>query len=473
MRSTDFQRASVQRQVLPRRTFLRGVVSGGIAVSIGLPLLDMMLDQNGVALAQGQPIPRRFGVFFWGGGVNHDTWVPAAAGSGWTLPESLTPFSALKDQVTLVTGYNHANSSPGHIPARGIALSSSHDLAVCQGDCVGTYRGQNMPEPSIDVIVSDAYKGMTPFDWLGVGICRKGPYRSNSSWRRGGTAYNRHEPSPQLFWDRLFADAQPSSDDAELIAATSALKISALDAVLEDTNALKRLRLGRADQQRLDQHLEGLRSIELRLQARGSPVPGSCVIPTRPERADFGDGSTHEEKEAKAQLMSEMIAIALACDLSRVFSYEFSATQSGAVYWEVGSQGEHHDDVTHGKARTPEHTRIIQFIMKNFAYLGEQLRQFPEGDGNLLDHTLIVGTSEHADGGSHNYRDHPLLFLGRAGGTLRSGLHHRHPNPANNADAPQLLLTAVRAVGVELAQLGQEGGSGPRVARDSVTAIET
>ncbi len=119
----SFLQRSVQPQQLGRRTFLRGV-AGGAAVAVGLPLLDIMLNENGTALADGGAVPSRFGTFYWGGGILHSAWVPSQTGMSWSLPYSLTPFEEvspdLRDYLTLVTGYSHKHVSPGHIPARGV-----------------------------------------------------------------------------------------------------------------------------------------------------------------------------------------------------------------------------------------------------------------------------------------------------------------------------------------------------------------
>lgn len=470
MKVHDKHRRTVQRTRLGRRSFLRGVI-GGATVAVGLPVLDVMLNDNGTAYADGHGAPKRFGVFYWGGGVVHSTWVPGATGSGFDLPDSLQPFDgALREYLTVVSGTNHPGSSPGHIPARGIALSSSHDMTVCTGDCVGVYRGQSHPEPSIDQLVAEHWTGATAYDSLEVGICRKGPYRSNSSWRRGGAAYNRHEPSPQAFFDRLFSGGVEPGGTADpgLLAATQAFERSMLDAVLEDTNRLA-ARLGASDRVRLEQHLDGLRAIERRLEERATMPPSACAEPGRPATSDFGDGTSREEKEAKSQLLSELLAIALACDMTRVFSYEWSATQSEAVYWEVGVDAEHHQ-YNHDNPQGAGMQAITRFIMQNFAYFAEQLRSLPEAGGNVLDNTLILATSEHANAGSHNYSDHPYLLVGKAGGGIRAGQHWRHPS-SGNRDAPRVLLTAVRAVGVEAAQIGQEDSDAARVATSPISEL--
>jgi hypothetical protein len=397
----------------------------------------------------------------------HSTWVPSATGAGFALPDSLTPFADLADYLTVVTGTNHPGSSPGHIPARGIALSSSHDMDTSI-EGVGTYRGQNHPEPSLDALVVEHWQGQAAYDSVEVGICRKGPYKSNSSWKRGGTAYNRHEPSPQKVFERLFSGGVPTGTDPALLEVTTKLHKSMLDAVMEDTKSLS-ARLGATDKLRLEQHLDGLRTIEQRLQQIAAGGVPSCNDPTQPVAGDFGDGSSKELKEDKAQLMSELIATAFACDLTRVFSYEWSATQSHAVYWEVGSSAEHHP-LNHDQPGGDEMKAIVKFIMKNFAYLAAQLRDKLEGNGNVLDNTLIVGTSEHANAGSHNYKDHPFVLVGKAGGGIKSGIHYRDSN-GSNQNAPRVLLSAARAVGLDIDQLGQAKSDANRVADQVITEL--
>jgi hypothetical protein len=462
------QRRSVRPQRLARRTFLRGALGTG-SVCVGLPLLDIMLNDHADALAGGKALPQRFGIFYWGGGIVHSGWVPAETGMDWTLPYCLEPFADVRELVTLVTGTNHRGSSPGHIPARGIALSNSHDPDTSI-EGVGTWRGQNHPEPSADAIVAQAFNGSTPFSSVEIGICRTGPYRSNSSWQAGGSNYNRHEEDPVALYDRLFGGAINTPDpDYSVLGASQQMSQSMLDVVMEDAADLS-ARLGATDKQRIEQHLDGLREIERRLQ----DFTASCTAPDAPQPADYQDGSTNEQKEPKAQLMSDLLAVALACDLTRVFSYEFSGTQSTTHYWEVGVNMEHHE-YNHQEPGGQGMLDITRFIMSNFGYLADALAAMPEGGGSVLDNSLIVGTSEHAIAGNHNYTDHPFIMLGGAGGRIRAGMHYRHPNPGGNNDCPKAMLTAIRAVGVPLESYGQAGGPGgvaDRIVYDSITELE-
>lgn len=455
------QSRTSKRFRLGRRTMLRGLLGGAAGVTLGLPMLESMLDGHGEALADGTAIPKRFGVFYWGGGIVHDAWIPSSTGTGWALPHAFEGWAGLESYLSLVTGMNHKNSSPGHIPARGIALSSSHDLDTSvQG--VGTYRGQAHPEPSIDAIVANHYKEETAYKQVNVSICQRGPYKNNSSWEAGGSTYNRHEPKPQQVFDRLFGQGLGGGDDS-LLEASLAMESSMLDAVMEDAKRIKQ-RVGKGDAYRIEQHLEGLRAIEARLQ---QVEGGGCELPDAPMASNFGDGGTDEKKEMKAHLHADLLAVALACDLTRVFSFEWSATQSEAIYWEFDVTKDHH--LLNHDDPTGQHMKdIVQMIMNNFAYLAQAIRSQPVAGGNLLDHTCIFGTSEHARAGSHNYSDHPLVFVGKAGGALRGGVHYRREG--SNDDAPKALLTAVRAAGVPQDALGQES-NGRRVS-ETISEIE-
>jgi hypothetical protein len=426
-----------------------------------------MLDGNGTKLAHGAPLPLRFGTFHWGGGIVHSHWVPGATGPGWQPKSSLMPFAgALKPYTTVVTGFNHRYTTPGHIPARGVALSSSHDLARCAGtNCVGVFRGQNMPEPSLDALVAESWKG-SKVRILPVKV-GSDPMRGSTSWERGGFTYNRHSYEPADAFNQVFGAGAPmaGTNGGGVIQAATAYKRSMLDALLAETAAMK-ARLGKTDQMRLDQHFQGLRSLEQQLVNAAKPSPGAPP-PATPESQTCARPalSATATKMDRAKLHAEIVATALACDMTRIFSFEWSAPASNDKYPEVGMNDPHHR-LTHGAPTSDLHARVIGFIMEGYAALGEALLRRQEGAGNLLDSTLVFGTSEHANAGRHDWADHPLLFLGRAGGAFRAGIHLRQ----SGGEAPRVLLTAVRAVGVNVPRLGQDGG---RLATEPVAELLT
>lgn len=155
--------------------------------------------------------------------------------------------------------------------------------------------------------------------------------------------------------------------------------------------------------------------------------------------------------------MSKLLVAALARDLTRVVTYEWSTNHSEFAYSELASSGTHHNDVTHNLGSSQGQTdqrEIIKLVMTALEGLADELGRLTEAGGNVLDNTLILGTSEHANPNVRNYQDHPFVLVGKACGNIRAGMHHRHPGGDGNQDAPDVLLTAVRAAGVPLEQLG-------------------
>ncbi len=423
---------------LNRRQVLRGIVAG-TAYQVGLPILGAMLNSAGTAFADGSSMPRRFGTFFWGGGVHHATWLPKQTGASWDVPSGLAGIAtpALKPYVTIVTGYNHKNVSPGHVPHRGIALSSSHDANLTL-----PMLGQLHPEPSVDDIISRGIGGK----WAGISISCARRYQGNSSWVKGGTP-RVFDKTPAELYKRLFsasASGMPQpADDSE-----KRFRALALNAIKEDAKQLT-AKLGSVDKQRMEQHLDGISDLERELNS--TMPPGMCSA-ANPGAVGYGDGTAKEMKADKTKIMSGLLAAGLACDAIRSFCFEFSGTQSAAIYWELGITRDHHD-CTHGDHESVR--RITAFIMEQFGVLADTLRRTPDGVGNLLEHTLILATSEHASAAGHNCENHPYLFVGQ-GGNIKPGIHYRNPNAPNRNEAPNVLLTAVRAMGVELPALGQE-----------------
>jgi hypothetical protein len=332
-----------------------------------------------------------------------------------------------------------------------------------EADVGAGYRRHEHPEPSVDVLVSDAWRGQTARSALHVAITKATPYFGNISWRAGGAKNDPTDSVSQLYNDLFSGSQAGGGEDSDLLNRMTALEESMLSAVMEDTKRLQN-RLGASDKQRLEQHLDGLRSLEQRLQFLEQLSCEGVALPD--------DGST---MRLKAGAMSQLLAAALACDITRVFTYEWSTNQSEFVYSELGINGTHHNDVTHnlGSSDGQDNQReIIKLVMTALAGLADELRKLPEAGGNVLDNTLILGTSEHANPNAHDYKDHPFVLVGKACGSVRAGMHHRHSGGDGNEDAPDVLLTAVRAAGVPLEQLGQTDSGFERWTRDTVTEIE-
>ncbi|MEO1338261.1 MAG: DUF1552 domain-containing protein, partial [Myxococcota bacterium] len=257
---------------MKRRTVLRGMM-GGAAVSIGLPLLDCFWNETGTALAGGAGLPKRFGIWFWGNGMLPERWVPVDQGPNWTLSEQLMPLAPVRQDVTVVTGLDikTGNSIPhGSGPA---GLLSGAPLIVRSGD------DYTFQQPSLDQLIAAETGQQTRFRSIELGVR---PDRGLSY--NGADSRNPPEFSPGRLFDRIFGPGfrEPGSDP--VVDPRLRLRRSVLDAVMGDIGRLSP-RLGAADQQRLEQHLEGIRSLERRIARLEEAPPdlAACSAPDRPQ----------------------------------------------------------------------------------------------------------------------------------------------------------------------------------------------
>lgn len=444
-----------RRPGLDRRAVLRGALRGA-AVAVALPPLEAMLDTGGDALASGAPLPRRFGVFFWGNGVRLDRWTPAETGPRWALTEELAPLAAVKDYVSVVSGMD---------------IKTGHERGHHAG-CVGMLSGAPMisqphpssgyastfSKPSVDQVIADVWAGRTPFRSLELGVSRRVTDGEGTTLQylahRGPDNPCPPEYDPGRAFDRLFGGRS--------LATTRAVGRSVLDVVAEDARAL-RAQVGPADVRRLDQHLDSVRAIEKRLTSDWKRPP-LCKLPDGRVEAPGEEGGK-EPLEDINEAMCRVVALALTCDLTRVFSVMFSGSVGGTVFWQVGADKGHHQ-MTHDEPKDQPlvHAATV-FTMKQLARLLETLKETSDGAGNLLDRTAILATSDLSEGKPHTIRDYPILVAGRAGGRLRHpGVHHR----GNGDNTSRVLLSLLRAVGLPRREFGHLGG---RVA-DGCGAIE-
>ena len=424
--------------MLDRRTVLRGLL-GGTAVSMGLPMLEMMLDANGEALATGDPLPDRFGLWFWGNGVRPERWTPTTTGANWTPRDETLPLLPLREYVSVVSGCEIKTAThPHHSGMTGI-LSGKHyyQVGTTRDTIVSTFDG-----PSADVIAANAYDAQTSLRSLEVGITRYRGSDEGTTFQHlshtGPNAPNPSEYDPRVVWTRLFGSSS-SIDDT---------RRSVLDAVSDQTQALRR-RLGGADQTRLDQHFSSVRDLERRLAASGP----TCSVPAVPTPILEPPGA--EPIEAKNLIMSELVALALACDATRVVSVLFSTAGSGVVWWQEGTTtGLHrlcHDEVMPQPIVHAATTRTMQQL----AVFLETLRNTPDGAGNLLDTMSILCTTELTDGRTHSNQDFPILIAGKGNGRLRGNQHYRSTTDESVSKAT---LTALVGGGVPVTTFGEGAG---------------
>ena len=453
------------RRSLGRRKLLRGMLAGGVAVQLGLPLLESMLNTNGTALAQGEALPKRFGLFFFGNGrgVDADRWNPAQTGADYELSPILKPLANVKDYVSVVSGMQARldNSSRAH--HRGAAAILSGYDYIAQEATNAPYRS-TFAKRSIDQRVAAVVGEGTPFRSLELGLTRRLIYGEGTTLQyvshNGPDSGNPAEVEPLTVYERLFAGkAEQSTMVGQRL---QMLRSSVLDSVKEDLTSLQ-TRVSAADRARLDQHAESIRAIERRLLA-STMLAERCQSVVAPEKL-----ATSWDKEPLAErmaAMTDLLALALACDLTRVFTIQFTGSVGATVFWQVGtSRGQH--ALSHDGEATKEVTeRITVFAMEQLALLLERLRDTPDGAGHLLDSLALLATSDHSDGAAHSVDDFPIVVAGRAGGALtHPGVHYASPQEHTN----RVLLTLLRANGVTIEALGQ----GSARTRSGCSALET
>ena len=451
--------------VLGRRHVLRGLI-GGAAVVIALPPLEAMLDHHGLAYAGGEPIPRRFGLWFFGNGVKRDRFIPSVTGTGWhdDPPPSLRPFSQLDvNGVTNVLPYVSVVSKTW-VPFRFSWAHATSFKAMMTGsqplDENGTpdYMTGEFPEgaegPHMIDVITEALGGATKFPRIECGVSRG----------QGGADYLDGDVessywNPQALFDKLFADFVPNAAPPSEGAVNARKRV--LDAVTEDAKAL-RARLGVADRVRLDEHLESIASLENAIDQ----VAAACTVPPDPGPRPADLAGNGEPLEEVNRAMSDLIAYAFACDLTRVVQMFFTRSQGYTHFWQVGANEGHHELGHDEPDSQPKIQATIEFTMTQLAYLAGKLASIPVGAGNLLDHSCIWASSEIADPKNHSFFDIPQLVIGRAGGALKGGVHHDAGGIDDfdqRLDVPEalhasLVLTMMRALGIDAPSFGVGDG---------------
>ena len=435
---------------LKRRTFLRGLAAGS-AACVALPVLDCMLNTNGNALAQGDALPKRFGVFFWGNGVRLAQWNPSTTGASYALSPALTGLEGVRDYVSVVSGMRvqTGNERGHHAGCVGI-LSGAPMISQ---DPMGAGYASTFSAPTIDQIVKDHVASGTRYGSLEYGISESVVRGEGSTLaylsHNGQDSFNEPEYSPRALFNRVFTDGFVNPGETPPTDPRLALRRSVLDAVMEDASAL-RMRVGTVDR-RLDQHLTSIRELEQRIADLETmpdrPPLAACAIPTTPE-AEYGRDEMIERNNAMAQVL----AMSLACDQTRVFSNMFSGSVGGQRFPDASAG---HHGLTHDEGGDqPMVQAITQYIIARFGDMLRILQAVPEGDGNLLDRCVILASSDLAEGRPHSLDDYPILVAGGGGGALRRGVHYR----SAGENTSKVLLSCLQAMDLPLAEFGVGGG---------------
>lgn len=428
------------RPGLDRRTLLRGVLRGA-AVAVALPPLEAMLNLNGDAYADDSALPDRFGLWYWGNGTRPDTWTPLSTGPLWTPNTAMAGLSGLVEYVSVLSGFEIKTAThPHHSGMTGVLTGQKYEqLGTTRDTIVSTCARQ-----TIDQDAADWFEGLSPFRSIEIGVTRfRGTDEGTTFQHLSHNGPNNPNPSeydPVALYRRLFA--APSDPQMNLA------RQSVLDVVSGQVGRLQQ-RLGSADKARLEQHLDSIRSLELRLAASAA----SCEPIEEPTA--FPDIDGYEQIEETNALMADLLAYALACDLTRAFSVQWSTCGSGVVVWQVGATDSLHATCHNESPPQPVVDAAVGFTMDQLAVFLERLKAIPEGDGNVLDRCSILCTSELSDGHTHSNQEFPLLIAGKGSGRLHGGVHYRSAGLENTSKAG---LTALQGAGVGVTSWGVDEG---------------
>jgi Protein of unknown function (DUF1552) len=446
-----------------RRHALRGMV-GGIGVSLWLPVLDIMCNENGTAFGQGSPLPTTFGTFFWGNGIYPgSSWTPNGTGEGnaWQMPSSLSDFAELKGDMTLVTGIDMLSAEfKGH--GWGVVyVLAGGDGTECHtiGDISRSPHG-GKPEtangtqwmPTIDQLVAKAISTDEPYKSLETGILKyTGINMGTASLNLAHSGPNQPlapERDPVKFFDKLFGTGAPPTEGTPMDV-SGELRRSVLDAVLLDAKRLQ-MTVGAEDAKRIEAHMESVRSLEARIPdtaGGANPDPAqACVIPTKPtEQAANVD---LKKVTATSQAMNKLIAAALSCNMTRVYSHLWSGARDDTHYPIINQDTEHHTLTHDGKVA--EAAQIQKYIMTQYADLAKTLKATSIGDSNLLDQTIIYGISDVGEPQGHVMKNFHIVLMGHAGGKIKGDRHIRK----TGSKVTQLMLSLQQVMGMEIDNFG-------------------
>ena len=442
---------------MPRRTFLRG--AGG--VFLGLPLLEAMAPRSAAAAGvTSANAPTRMGAVYLPNGVPNLAWRPdCGSGPLKKLNKWLTPFESLKSKLQFVSGLESPTNG-SHADAGATWL-----VRPCPDNRVARTRG--VGETSMDQLVARVVGEHTPLASLELisrpeGSFSKSLLRSSISWRNGSTPLPR-ENNPRAVYDRLTGAGTGGKDDS---GAAKSRRRSTLDAVLEDARSMQRT-VSNADRDKLDEYFAAVRSVEKRMGKLAAETQAAA----RSKAATFSrpDEKIPEDHGAYLRMMFDMMVLAYWTDSTRVATFMLDQAQSNRYFnfvpgvsgmwhalshWrDFSGKTEDDDGKTFWSSREEkfnQYLMVIKWHHEQVAYFLRRLDEIKEGDGTLLDNSMILYGSPFADGNEHISTNLPMFIAGKAGGKINPGRHLVHEGqPAEGA-----YLSMMDVMGVPVHEIG-------------------
>ena len=439
---------------LTKKHISRRAVLRGAGVALALPLLDSMVPaQTPLAQTAGVP-PTRFSGIFVPHGMAPGYWVPEKTGAGFEFSPIFKPLEPFREYTIILSGLWSKSAEP---PA-GVT-GADHWVAaayLCAEKPKKTAGADIRDGTTIDQLLAQriGQNNLLPSLQLGVedpgansSNCGEGyscAYTNSISWMTP-TKPLPMEINPQVVFERLFGDGAT----AEERAARRELDRSILDAIMEDATHFKR-DIGASDRNRLDAYMEDVREIERRLEIakKASTAAPDTAVP-------YGVPTSFDEH---IKLQFDLQALAFQADITRVSTLLYARDLTARVYPESGTTTGFHAASHHAEnpERIKDYSKINTYHIKCLAYFAEKLKNIKDGDGNLLDHSLILYGSNMGDSNQHLHYDVPHVLLGRASGRLQGGRHLAYPS--KTVTTGSLLLSILDLYGIRQDTIGDSAG---------------
>ena len=433
----------ITKIAMPRRTFLRGM-----GAAVALPLLEAMTPAFAARTGAAATSPKRFGAIYVPHGATLDQWVPKTVGRGFEFTPILKPLEPFRESLVVVSnldgplepagGGGHAISPSSYLSGVRPKVSQGTDLynGITLDQVIAARIGQDTSLPSLELGIEDASRF--------VGACEafySCAYVNNIAWRTP-TMPLPTEINPRVVFERLFGAPGTAAERRARIREDRSI----LDSVAEGTTSLQR-GLGSRDRARLADYLDNIREIERRIQRAEQRTDQELTVPDAPT----GVPDTFEEH---VTLMFDLVAVAYQADVTRVFTFMLARDFSAQAFPQSGVTDSFHA-LSHHQNKPDKLSRfalINRYHCQLFARFLEKLRSTPDGDGSLLDHSLILYGSGMGDANVHSHAELPLVV---AGGGLQGNRHLTHPKetPLGN-----LLLSLAGSFGIERGRFGDSAG---------------
>ena len=423
---------------LHRRNILRGMFQGSAAV-VGVPFLDCFLDSKGKALAAtGRPLPTRFNTFFFGCGLTKQLWIPKVGGKDYEMTVQLKPLEKFRSKLNVFSGLRvPLDDNPNYQHWSGVAAAATGISPTKQSE---------FDSKSIDQQIADVISHGARFKSVSASAAGD-PKQSYSSL--GGANTLPAEASPLSLYTRLFGPGFQDPTKGDWKPDPQALiQQSVLSAVADNRKRVMQ-NLGAADRARMDQYFTSVREAELQMiaQQQRPEIQAKVTIPDAPAEAVCNNALPN--LRAVVPMMAKLGALALATDQTRVFN--LSVSEPGSQIFMPGDSLGYHQS-THEEPIDPVlgyQPRVAQYnvdTMELFAMLLKELDGIPEGDGTILDHSLVFAFTDQSFAKIHAVDGLPIFVAGGASGRMKAGFHVA----GDSSPVSRVGLTIQKAMGVSL-----------------------